>query len=90
MTKPKVWRPSPFLTLCRLCGERVSVPCTSFIDLKRPQQKPVPAWPRYDPVELPPDAFADNIVEPPDRGRLPPKPESLPGVRSSLGWSKDI
>ena len=89
MTKPKAWQPKPVLSLCRLCGERVATPCTTFLELKRPQQQPQPGWPRYDPVELPPEAFADNVEEKSDRGRLPPKPESLPGVRSSLGWSRE-
>lgn len=89
MTKPKAWQPKPALSLCRLCGERVSLPCTTFLDLQRLRPQPMPNWPRYNPVELPPDAFKDDIKERPDPGRLPPKPASLPGVRSSLGWTRE-
>jgi hypothetical protein len=90
VTKPKTWRPSQALTLCRICGERVTVPCTQFLDLRRRQQPPVPNWPRYNPVELPPDAFGPHNIEPHDsRGHLPSRPESLPGTRSSMGWTRE-
>jgi hypothetical protein len=87
VTKPKFWaKPLPF---CKLCGERVTEPCDRWLALERIKPKPVPGWPRYDPVELPPDCFVDNIEEGPDRGRLPPRPATLPGARSSMGWTKE-
>jgi hypothetical protein len=56
---------------------------------KGPRPPSVPGWPPYDPIELPLDAFSDDVVEKAQLGRLPLKPASLPGVRSSLGWTRE-
>jgi hypothetical protein len=88
MTKPRPGLPR-LLPFCRLCGERVTEPCDRWLPLAKIKLEPVPNWPRYDPIELPPNCFADNIEEVPDLGRLPSRPPTLPGTRSSMGWTRE-
>jgi len=71
-----------------LCGLRVFDPCTNFVVLGRPKQAPEPPWPRYAPIDLPPDCFADNVEEKPAPGRLPLRPATAV-LRSNMTWIKD-
>jgi hypothetical protein len=73
-----------------LCGERVTNPCTEFVKptLQPKKTEPVPPWPRYEPVDLPPNCFADDVEDKPEPGRLPSRPATAV-LRSSTIWTKE-
>jgi hypothetical protein len=61
------------MQLCRLCGERVRVPCIMVLPSRMRRKgklAPVPGWPELEPIELPPNAFKTHNLDLVERGRV--------------------